>query len=156
MAPISKWNGLTIPTGGAGNPTQIDHTNINVAQTISGTSGTTWTSIYSHTVSGYDYGCLYWLKNDYTVTNISYYYYLQILVDGTVVYNSYTDEPTVGLGIVYPESNGSQYAPIGLANDFTVNLRPIYFNTSLQLKASPYWSTGTRYAWAYGWFQKIS
>jgi hypothetical protein len=155
MAPISKWNGLTIPAGG-GNPTHTNHTVIDVSPTITGTPGTTWTSIYNHTVSGYDYGCLYFLQNDYSTDGVAYRYYLQILVDGTVVYNSYTDEPLVSKGVIYPINAGLQNVPIGKGNDFTVNLRSIYFNTSLQLKASPYWTSTTRYAYARGWYQRFS
>ncbi len=153
MTDLAKFNSLTSPAG-LDYPTLNDIVNIDVAVTISGTPGTTWTSIYSHTVSGYDYGALYWLKNDYTAANsIYYYYYIQILVDGTVVYNSYTDEITIATGRIYPEANGSSYIAVG-KDCHTLVWQPVTFTTSLQIKASPYWSTGTRYAWAFGYFDK--
>jgi hypothetical protein len=153
MADLAKFNSLTPPVG-AGDPTLNDIINIDVNVTISGTPGTTWTSIYSHTVSGYDYGALYWLKNDYTTaSSVYYYYYLQILVDGSVVYNSFTDEIDTATGRIQPEAVGINYVAVG-KDCHTLVFQPVTFTTSLELKASPYWSTGTRYAWAFGYFDK--
>jgi hypothetical protein len=153
MVEFSKINGLAAPT--AADPSVNTTTNINVAQTISGTPGTTWTSVYSHTVSGYSYGMLYFLKNDWTGTASTIYdWYVQILVDGSVVYSSYTYESATKP--VKHETGGVDYICIGTDEWVFSTHNMVPFKTSLEIKVSPWWTFGTRYCYLDGWYFRFN
>lgn len=153
MVEFSKINGLAAPT--AADPSVNTTTNIAVGQTITGTPGTTWTSVYSHTVSGYSYGALYLLRNDWTgSTSTIYDWYCQILVDGSIIYNSYTGYE-VSQQPVKTQAGGVNDILIGTDEHVFGTHNMIFFETSLEIKVSPWWTTGTRYCYLDAWYMRF-